>query len=88
LLVTTCIEKHPAFKSYALCTGLKGALNPNFLNLTIEKKFGSKNVLVSFLNLLLLLKSYEDFTFNIHSKVLLESGVSLSFKNQSLQLDF
>jgi len=32
---------------------LKGALNPNFLNLTINKeKFCSRNDLVSFLNLL------------------------------------
>jgi len=38
---------------------IKGALNRNFLNFTkIEKNFGSRNVLVSFLNLLLL-KSYE-----------------------------
>jgi len=36
----------------------KGALNPNFLNLTIEKNFGFRNVLVPFLNLLLL-KSYK-----------------------------
>jgi len=28
---------------------IKGALNPNFLNLTIEKNFFSKNVLVPFL---------------------------------------
>jgi len=33
---------------------IKGALNHNFLNLTIEKKFGSRNVLIPFLNLLLL----------------------------------
>jgi len=34
--------------------GIKGALNPNFLNLTIEKNFDSRNVLVPFLNLFLL----------------------------------
>jgi len=33
----------------------KEVLNPNFLNLTINsEKFGSRNVLVSFLNLILL----------------------------------
>jgi len=39
---------------------IKGALNPNFLNLTIEKNFGTTNVLVPFFNLRLL-KSYEIF---------------------------
>jgi len=35
----------------------KGALNPNFLNLIINREnFGSRNVLVLFLNLLLLKK--------------------------------
>jgi len=50
----------------------KGALNPNFLNLTInrEKKICSRYVLVPFFHLLLL-KVEEDFAFNIHSKVLL-----------------
>jgi len=31
---------------------IKGALNPNFIKLTKEKNFGSRNVLVAFPNLL------------------------------------
>jgi len=61
-------------------TIVKGALNPNFLNLTkIEKIFGFRNVLVPFLNFLLL-KSYKrSLPFPIHSKVLLRSGVIAEF---------
>jgi len=67
----------------SLCKyGIKGALNPIFLNLTInrEKFWLHRNVLVPFLNLLLL-KSCKrtSITFNIHSKVLLESGVIAQF---------
>jgi len=55
---------------------LKGALNPNFLNLTVNReKFGSRNVLATSLNLLLLKSCKNTFIFNIHSKVLLGSGV-------------
>jgi len=50
----------------------KGALYPNFLNLPKKrKKFSSRKVLVPILNLLLL----KNFIFNVHSKVLLGSGV-------------
>jgi len=59
---------------------LKGALNPNFLNFSIvEKNFGSRNVLVTFLNLLLLRSCKSTFTLNIHSKVLLGSRVIAQF---------
>jgi len=67
---------------------LKGALNPNFLNLTNGEKFGSRNVLDPFLKLLLL-KSYT-MTSPLTSipKSSKEMESSLRFKNQILQLDF
>jgi len=57
----TVKKKQTSFQVISFCqTCIKGALNLNFLNLTInkEKNFGSRNVLVPFVNLLLL-KSYK-----------------------------
>jgi len=53
----------------------------------MEKNFGSKNVLVTFLNLLLL-KSYKSTSpLTSIPKSSLEAESSLSFKNQGIQLD-
>jgi len=67
------------FRKYSFHQELKGALNPNFLNLTIENNFVSRNILVLFLDLLLL-KSYKRTSpFYIHSEVLLGSEVIAQF---------
>jgi len=52
-------------------TKLKGTLNPKFLNLTIEKNFGSRYVLVPFLSLLLLKSCKRTSPLTTNSKVLL-----------------
>jgi len=68
---------------------LKGALNPNFVNLTINReKFCSRNVLVLFLNLLLLKSCKRILLLHSFQSPLRNAESSLSFKNQILQLDF
>jgi len=68
-------------------SNLKGALNPNFLNLTmsIEKDFGFRNVLVPFLNLLLL-KSCTRTSHPFQNPLRKQSHRSVL--NQILQLDY
>jgi len=65
---------------------LKEALNPNFLNLTVnrEKYFSSRNVLIPLLNLLLLKSCKRTLPLTSIPK----SISLLSFKNKILQLDF
>jgi len=68
---------------------IKGALNPNFLNLTMNREnFGSRNVLVQFLNLLLLKSCKSTLPLTSIPKSSLEAESLLSFENQMLQLDF
>jgi len=70
-----------------LLQGLKGVLKPNFINLTINSEnFGSRNVLVPFLNLLLLKSCKSTLPLTSIPKVLLGSRVLLSFKNHICRL--
>jgi len=68
---------------------IKEALNPNFLNLTINREnFGSRNVLVPFLNLLLLKSCKSTSPLTSIPKSSWEAESLLSFNNQILQLIF
>jgi len=54
----------------------------------MEKIFALDTFWSHFLTFFFVKKLKDDFTFNIHSKVLLGMLSSLSFKNQILKLDF
>jgi len=68
----------------------KGALNPKFLKFVYKqrKNFGSRNVLVPVLNLLLLKSCKSISPLKFIPKSSEEAESSLSFKNQRLQVDF